>query len=479
MQTILIVDDEEKLLEVLAAALENMGYAAVTAGSVEEALKALQEHEIHLILSDLRMPGLSGRDLLEKVKDLVPGLPVVIMTAYAALKDAVEIIKEGAFDYIVKPFELDTLEATVASALRFHALSADNRKLRQELGLTFGGDNFIGQSPAIRAVRQNIREVSASSANVLITGESGTGKEVVAKAIHYSGSRASSPYVTINCAAIPESLLESELFGHVKGAFTGATATRSGRFTQADKGTLFLDEIGDMPLALQAKILRCIQEKTVEPVGSQKSLKVDVRIIAATNHDLAEAIGRGAFRRDLYYRLNVYPIALPPLRERGEDILLLTEHFSKKCAAKMGRSPVMFTAEALQSMRDYHWPGNIRELENCVERLSIIKPGGRITPEKLAACAVFCDAREVADISSAARDALGTTPGRSTFPLDLDHRLEVLERELVMQALEESGGVQVKAAELLHISERSICHRIKKLGITRAKEWGYLNEAVK
>ena len=466
MRTILIVDDEAKLLEVLVIALENMGYASITAGSVEEALEALQKHEIHLILSDLRLPGLSGRDLLKKVKELAPELPVVIMTAYAALKDAVAIIREGAFDYIVKPFDLDALEATVASALRFHAVSADNIQLRKELGRTFCGDSFIGQSPAIQAVRQNIREASTSLANVLITGESGTGKEVVAKAIHYSGSRASSPFVTVNCAAIPESLLESELFGHVKGAFTGATATRSGRFVQADKGTLFLDEIGDMPLALQAKILRCIQEKTIEPVGSQMSLKVDVRIIAATNLVLAEAINRRTFRRDLYYRLNVYPIALPPLRERREDIPLLAEHFAKKCAAKMGGSPLTFTAEALRAMRNYPWPGNIRELENCVERLSIITPGGSIAPEALATSSVFDDIQGGEANFSAQESPRDVALERVAFPLVLDRQLEALERELIMRALEATGGVQVKAAELLHISERSIWHRIKKLGIT-------------
>ncbi|MDR2726744.1 MAG: sigma-54 dependent transcriptional regulator [Deltaproteobacteria bacterium] len=465
MPTILIVDDEAKLLEVLAVALEHMGHTPVTAESVEEALTILREQEIHMVLSDLRLPGLSGRELLEKVKDLAPGLPVVIMTAYATLKDAVDIIKEGAFDYIVKPFDLGALEATVASALRFHALCADNRRLRKELGRSFDSENFIGQSPAIRAVRQNIREVSASSANVLIIGESGTGKEVVAKAIHYSGPRASSPFVTINCAAIPEFLLESELFGHVKGAFTGATATRPGRFAQADNGTLFLDEIGDMPLALQAKILRCIQEKTIEPVGSRTSLRVDVRIIAATNQDLAEAMDRGAFRRDLYYRLNVYPIVLPPLRERGEDIALLAEHFAKQCAARMGGSRVTFTAEAMQVMQGYPWPGNIRELENCVERLSIIAPGGGITPERLAACSVFRDARGIASSSA---------PERPAFPLDLDLRLEALERELIAQALEETGGIQVKAAELLHISERSIWHRIKKLGIVAGNKKGFM-----
>ncbi len=456
MHTILVVDDEAKLLEVLSVALENMGYTPVTAGSVEEALELLQTREIHLVLSDLRLPGLSGRDLLEKVKARDPALPVVIMTAYAALKDAVEIIKEGAFDYIVKPFDLGALEATVASALRFHALSADNRQLRKELGKTFSGENLIGRSPALEAVRRSIREVGGSAANVLITGDSGTGKEVVAKAVHYGGPRASGPFVTINCAAIPETLLESELFGHVKGAFTGATSSRTGRFAQADGGTLFLDEIGDMPLALQAKILRCIQEKTVEPVGSHSSRKVDVRIIAATNQDLAAAIGRGSFRQDLYYRLNVYPIALPPLRERKEDIALLAEHFAAKFASEMGKSPVVFTPEALRAMRDYAWPGNVRELENCVERLSIVMPGGRVTPERFFACSASCGAGGA---------GAAPAPERAVFPLDLDRRLEDLERELIMQALEESGGVQVKAAELLGISERSIWHRVKKLGI--------------
>ena len=260
MYTILIVDDEANLLEVLAVALENMGYGTVTAETAEEALAVLEEREVHLVLSDLRLPGLSGRELMEKVKAANPDLPVVIMTAYASLKEAVEIIKEGAFDYTVKPFELDALEATIASALRYYALGRDNRDLREQLQTASAGQ-FVGQSPAYLALLRNVREVSASSANVLITGESGTGKEVVAKAI----PRAKAPLVTINCAAIPEQLLESELFGHARGAFTGATSNRKGRFAQADGGTLFLDEIGDMPLALQAKILRCIQEKAIEP----------------------------------------------------------------------------------------------------------------------------------------------------------------------------------------------------------------------
>ena len=463
MRTILIVDDVAQSSALLEAALANMGYSPVSVRSAEAALKILQKFEIHLILSEARLPGLSGHELLKKAKDLAPLVPVMIMTADATLKEVVEIIKDGAFDCIAKPFDPDILRASVANALRSHAENADNDRLRKDLGRTFVSDNLIGKSPALQEVRLKIREVSASVANVLITGESGTGKEVVARALHSNGPRASFPFVTINCAAIPETLLESELFGHVKGAFTGATANRQGRFAQADKGTIFLDEIGDMPLALQPKILRCIQEKTIEPVGSHMSLKVDVRIIAATHHDLAEAVGRGTFRRDLHYRLNVYPIVMPPLRERREDIPRLAAHFAKQYAAKTGGQPITFTEAGMRAMWDYPWPGNIRELENCVERLSIIAPGDKITPHTLAACAIFDDGRKVT--------ANFFAPGAAqwSLPLDLERLLEDLERELIMQALAETGGMQVKAAGLLRIATNSIRHRIKKLGITARK----------
>ncbi|MDR1241746.1 MAG: sigma-54 dependent transcriptional regulator [Deltaproteobacteria bacterium] len=465
MYAILIVDDEIKLREVLCMALENLGYRTCAAETAEAALAVLREREIHLVLSDLRLPGLSGRELLNKVKSVAPALPVVIMTAYASLKDAVEIIKEGAFDYIVKPFDLNTLEVTIAKALRFYALSRDNALLRRELGQTYASSRLIGESPAFQALRKSILEVSSSSANVLISGESGTGKELVAKAIHYGGARASAPLVTINCAAIPEALLESELFGHVKGAFTGAGSNRTGRVAQADSGTIFLDEIGDMPLPLQAKILRCIQEKTIEPVGSHETRKVDVRVIAATNRNLQDEIGRGNFRQDLYYRLNVYPIVMPPLRERKEDIPVLADHFAARIGVEMGKSRVEFTPEAVAAMQNYAWPGNVRELENCVERLTIVAVGEKITLDKLAACAVLDIAPE--DAHSAARlpAGLSSVSVEAGFPLNLERSLETLERELVCRALEETGGIQVKAAELLGISERSIWHRIKKLSI--------------
>jgi two-component system NtrC family response regulator len=460
MHTVLIVDDEVKLLEVLSVALENMGHSVLTAESAEEALEILETKDVHLVLSDLRLPRLSGRDLLEKVKAAKPGLPVMVMTAYASLKDAVEIIKEGAFDYTVKPFDLDDLVASVTSALRFYALGAENRQLRGELRQEFRAGQFIGESPAFRALLESIRALGGSSANVLITGESGTGKELAAKAIHYGSSRAAGPLVIINCAAIPDALLESELFGHVKGAYTGAATSQPGRFVQADSGTVFLDEIGDMPLPLQAKILRCLQEKVVEPVGSGKPRKVDVRIIAATNQDIAAAIAEGRFRQDLYYRLNVYPIVMPPLRERAEDIPPLARHFAERFGAEMGRAPVVFLPEALDAMRSYGWPGNIRELENCVERLSITSTGRAIGAGDLGGCGI-------GKTGGAAGKTAAPPPkaGAAHFPLDLDRRLEDMERGLILQALEQTGGVQVKAAELLNISERSIWHRIKKLGI--------------
>jgi Response regulator containing CheY-like receiver, AAA-type ATPase, and DNA-binding domains len=457
MYTVLVVDDEVKLLEVLSMALENMGHTVLTAESAEAALEILKTTEAHLVLSDLRLPGLSGRALLEKMKSIKPGIPVVIMTAYASLRDAVEIIKEGAFDYTVKPFDLSDLEATVTSALRFYALGAENRHLRSELQQGFYTGQFIGESPAFVALLKNIRTVSDSDANVLITGESGTGKELAAKAIHYNSPRASSPLVIINCAAIPETLLESELFGHVKGAFTGAVTSQAGRFVQADTGTIFFDEIGEMPLPLQAKILRCIQEKVVEPVGAGRPRKVDVRIIAATNNNLPAAIAAGTFRQDLYYRLNVYPIILPPLRERSEDVPLLVRLFAGRLGAGKGRAPVSFTPEAMRAMQNHYWPGNIRELENCVERLSIIGTGKAIGLEELADCGIQA-------LAGNGKEGSAETCA-ACFPMDLDRHLEDVERNLIIQALEQTNGVQVKAAELLHISERSMWHRIKKQGI--------------
>lgn len=457
MHTLLIVDDEAKLREVLAMALEGMGYAVLTAGSGEEALQRMEQQEVHLILCDLRMPKMSGKALLEKVKATRPELPVIIMTAFVALKDAVELIKTGAFDYLAKPFDLEALEATVTSALRFYSLGNDNANLRLALKNALKADEMIGESAALKGLLQRIHEVSTSDAGVLITGESGTGKELVARAIHVNSKRGSAPLVIINCAAINESLLESELFGHVKGAFTGATSNRVGRFAQADGGTLFLDEIGDMPLPLQAKILRALQDKVIEPVGGSSSRKVDVRIIAATNKNLRSAIEDGHFREDLFFRLNVYPIVTPALREREEDIPLLIQHFASLFAARMGKHPLQLTPEALSLLQNYNWPGNIRELQNFVERLTITHSAQKVGRDMIvdwlygtAGVPTAQDARQ--DVAV-------------IFPLNLNERIEIVEREIILSALKETKGVQAKAAALLNISERSMWHRIKKLGI--------------
>jgi DNA-binding NtrC family response regulator len=367
------------------------------------------------------------------------------------------VIKEGAFDYIEKPFEMDQLATTIEHALRLYDVVRDNLRLREELEEKHRFGNLIGNSPAFRNVIRAIGEVCESRANVLLTGESGTGKEMAARAVHYNSPRREAPFVALNCAAIPEGLLESELFGHVKGAFTGAVTNRIGRFAQADRGTLFLDEIGDMPLAVQAKILRVLQERAFEPVGSAQTRSVDVRIIAATNKDLQDAIREGKFRDDLFYRLNVFPIALPALRDRAEDIPLLAEHFARQVADEMGRRFGGFTPAALKAMASYGWPGNIRELQNCVERAIIVARYDRI---------------DVADLPQYLFERSADEAKSGKLPSSLDEEMERIERNYLIEALRRADGVQVKAAELLGISERSFWHRVKKYAINIVKQAG-------
>ncbi|MDE0853249.1 MAG: sigma-54 dependent transcriptional regulator [Nevskia sp.] len=452
--TILVVDDEPKLREVLAATLQELGYQTRTAGSGAAALEQFESDPTDLVLSDLRMPGMSGQQLLAELRRRAPNVPVVLMTAYGTVKDAVQAIKDGAFDYISKPFEIDELEATIAKALRMYTALSDNLRLREELEGRYRFENLVGASPAFHKVIEAIAEVCESRASVLISGESGTGKEMVARAIHYNSSRHDGPFVAINCAAIPEGLLESELFGHVKGAFTGAVGARQGRFAQADGGTLFLDEVGDMPAPLQAKILRVLQERSFEPVGSTQTRTTDVRILAATNRDLREAVRNGAFRSDLYYRLNVFPIEVPPLRARREDIPLLVEHTARELARQMGRPLPVFAPAALRAMQDYAWPGNVRELQNCIERAIIVAKG---------------DSVDAGDLPQDLFTRSDSTSESVRIPSSLDAELERLERGFIVEALQRTAGVQVKAAELLGVSERSLWHRIKKLGISIAK----------
>lgn len=410
----------------------------------------MRTNPVDLVLTDLRMPEAGGRDLLHQLRAGRPEIPVVIMTAYTSVRDAVDLVKEGAFDYISKPFEIDDVLATIERALKLRETLEENRRLRGEVEAKYRFDHLIGESRAFQDVLRQIGEVCGSRATVLLHGESGTGKEIVARAIHYNSPRRTKPFVPVNCAAIPESLLESELFGHAKGAFTGALSAREGRFSAADGGTLFLDEIGDMPLSIQAKVLRALQEQTFEPVGSNKTVKVDVRIVAATHRDIRRMVGERGFRDDLYYRLNVFPITLPPLRERPHDIEPLARHFLREFADEMGKKVVSFTPAAEAAMQSYAWPGNIRELQNCIERAVIVARGASI---------------DVPDLPRYVLDGAAKAAAGSQIPEDLDEELSRIERGFIVEALRETRGVQVRAAERLGITERSFWHRVKKLGI--------------
>jgi DNA-binding NtrC family response regulator len=456
-RTILLVDDEPKMRDVLGSALEGFGYRVHSAADGVAALTVLEQEEIDLVLTDLRMPRMTGRELLLAVHERAPQLPVVLMTAYGDIRDAVEAMRVGAFDYLTKPFDIDEVAAVLAKALHLHDVLRENVRLRRELEGRHQFGALVGATPAFRKVIEAVAAVAETKANVLITGESGTGKEVVARAIHFNSGRRERPFVALNCAAIPETLLESELFGHVKGAFTGALAARPGRFVQADGGTLFLDEIGEMPVALQVKILRALQERIVEPVGGSQARNVDVRVIAATNRDLEAAVRARSFREDLYYRLNVFPIRLPALRERRDDIVLLAEHFVRQLAADMGKRVVAISPAAIDALAAYAWPGNIRELQNAIERAIILARQPVLDVVDLPA-QLF--ERPAARQQGEDDDAL---------PPDLDRALEDIERRFILRALGETGGVQVKAAERLGINERSLWHRIKKLGIQIVK----------
>lgn len=452
---VLVVDDEPKLCDLLSSALSQNDVQVFTAGNGLQALAILEQQDIDLVISDWRMPGMDGPQLLAEVKQRYPQLPVIVMTAYSTVKNAVQSMRNGAYDYIAKPFDIDELDITVNKALQFRDILRDNARMRAELDEHQHVDSLIGDSPSFRRVLQAIDSVRDSSATILLTGESGTGKEMVARAIHKHGSRADKPFVAVNCAAIPEGLLESEMFGHRKGAFTGAVVDRVGRFLQADKGTLFLDEVGDMPLALQAKILRALQERVIEPVGDPRERKVDVRVIAATNKNLLEAVANKEFREDLYYRLNVFPIPLPALRERVEDIAPLARHFAHSLGATAGKRITGFSPDALQAMAEYNWPGNIRELQNCVERATIVATSQTIEDSDLPPY-----------LFTPQPNQHGAVPQLGpSVPPDLEAALAEVEKAYILAALQQANGVQAAAAQLIGISERSFWYRLKKLNI--------------
>ena len=443
---ILIIDDDTSLRRVLEYNLQEEGYEVIAAADGGEGLACFDEQQPDLVITDLKMPGASGFQVLKIIGEKAPGLPVIVITAFGAVETAVEAMKLGAYDYITKPFNRDALRLTVRKALEMRGLSEENRRLREELTDRAEFRNIIGVSRAMEQVFGVVRKVADTDATVLITGESGTGKELVAKAIHSLSSRRAAPFVAINCAAIPRDLLESELFGHVRGAFTGAVRDKPGKFQLAEGGTIFLDEVGDLPVDLQPKLLRALQEREIDPVGGAAARKIDVRVVAATNSDMTEACAAGRFREDLYYRLAVIEVALPPLRARSEDIPLLVKHFS----GRFGASMVDFAPETLAALQGYAWPGNVRELENTVERLMIMRNGNLITREELPAKIIS---------ETLVRGGRVVNLPSEGYPL------EQLEREVVIEALERCGWNQTAAARFLSIPRHTLIYRMEKYRI--------------
>jgi two-component system response regulator PilR (NtrC family) len=451
---LLIVDDEESLTDFLSLLFLQEGYGVETARSVEGARRELARQSFDAVLCDVMMPDGSGLDLLREIKAAEPSPPVIMMTAYTSTKTAIEAMKLGAADYVSKPFDVDELKIVVQKALERAELSRENIYLRRELEQKYTFNNIIGKSSRMQAIFTLIERIARTSSTVLVNGESGTGKELIARAIHYASPRAARRFLSINCGALPENLLESELFGHERGAFTGAVREKKGLFQEADRGTLFLDEIGEMTPTMQVKLLRAIQEKVIRKVGGTDEEPVDVRIIAATHQDLEARIASGDFREDLYYRINVLPIHLPPLRQRREDIPLLVDFFLQKYCKQMDLPPKQISVEAMQMLESYDWPGNVRELENLIERaLALSSQAETITTRDLPAF-LLTKGKMQADLIQLPDEGL-----------DLEAYLEGIRAQLMQQALERTGGVQTQAAELLGMSFRSFRYYAKKAGL--------------
>jgi two-component system response regulator PilR (NtrC family) len=468
---VLLVDDEEALRAVLAERLGDHGFEVTVAGSGEAAMDALERFAFDVIISDLRLPGVDGRQVIGAALDRYPAVIAIVVTGYGTVRDAVELIKRGAVDFIAKPFQFDELMHVLTSALEQRRLKQENAYLRQQLDERFGVGAMVGRSESMRALFQLIDTVAASNATILITGETGTGKEMVARAIHQTSPRHPYRFVAINCSAIPETLLEAELFGHVRGAFTGAVGTRHGRIEQADRGTLFLDEIGTMPQALQMKLLRVLQEREFERIGDTRSVKVDVRVVAATNADLQKMVREGSFREDLYYRLNVIAVRLPPLRERADDIPPLVQHFVRKfhgaanpsAAAgpepgRSGREPgkdsgplPMVSQDAMRRLMAFSWPGNVRQLENAIERAMALLAGRTrievtdLPPDLQAVTAVMAPVAELPEAG-----------------VDLPALVDQMEKDLIQRALARTGGNKGAAARLLGLKRTTLVEKLKR-----------------
>lgn len=453
---ILVVDDEESIREFLEIMLKKEGYEIACAEDGQVAIDLLQKRSFDMVISDLQMPNVTGIELLKHVKDNYPDLLFMMITAFGTTESAVDAMKMGAYDYITKPFKIDEVRLNIANALRSQSLEVENRSLKKELEKEYSFQNFVGNSDPMHRIFDLIKRVSQTPTNVLITGDSGTGKEMVAKAIHYNGPLKEKPFVTINCGAIPESLMESEMFGHKKGSFTGAVSDKSGLFEVASGGTLFLDEVGELPITIQVKLLRAIQEKVIRRVGGVEDIHVDVRIIAATNRDLEQMVEENTFRQDLFYRLNVINIKTPPLRDRSEDIPLLAKHFLQKYNDRLGKNIASINTEAMQVLKKYDYPGNVRELENIIERTVALEGGAEILPESLPPFVSTPSGRKMAS----SHEIEVTEDG-----LDLDKVVGQIEKELLIKAIHTSGGVKKKAAKLLNITFRSMRYRVEKYGL--------------
>ncbi len=456
---ILVVDDEESIREFFEIMLKREGYEVFSAQNGKEGFEAFKKNPVDLIISDIQMPEMSGMELLVKVKETDPETPMIMITAFGSTETAVEALKMGAYDYIQKPFKLDEVKIVIRQALEKRSLKMENVQLKKELGTRYAFDNIIGGAPPMLRIYELVKRIANTKSSVLITGESGTGKELIARAVHYNGPLKDKPFVTVNCGAIPENLMESEMFGHKKGSFTGAIADKKGLFEVANTGTIFLDELGELPLQMQVKLLRVIQEGTFKRVGSTEDIRVDVRVISATNRNLEVEVKAGRFREDLFYRMNVIQVHCPPLRERKEDIPMLSNHFLEKFSKVLGINVKKISNEAMDALKSYHFPGNVRELENIMERTVALEPGPVILPESLPKH-MLEHRQDTPGQLDANRIEISTEKG-----VDLEALVAEFERALLVKALEQTGGIKKRAAKLLSISFRSMRYRVDKYGL--------------
>jgi len=450
---ILVCDDKPVMVKFLQEFLESNGHTVLTAFDGEEGLLKYNENQPEIVITDMKMPKMSGIELLKKIKEQNSDTIVITMTAFATIESAIEAMREGAYDYIIKPFSIDQIKLILNKVSEKISLVKENRYLKSQLQTIYKFDNLIGQSGKMKEMYELISKVLDNRATVMITGETGTGKELIARAVHFNGPRKNGPFIKVNCAAIPEGLLESELLGHEKGSFTGAINKKEGKFEIADKGTIFLDEIGEIPVSIQVKLLRVLQQREFERVGGNQTIKVDVRIIAATNRDLTQAIAEGRFRSDLYYRLNVVPISVPPLRERLTDIPVLTDHFVKKFSVENARPLLKISKEAMEAFLKYSWPGNVRELENVIERLIILTKDSVINASDLPTHIL---PRE---------NQLESLAVPSVGKYKMTEVVDYIENKMIEEALKMTGGQQTQAAEILGINRGSLIYKMKKFNL--------------